>query len=498
MNVLNLSYMEACQFFLESKCYCSIDLPLYFNFQPLLDALSNSSAMSTVSFKSAGKCQNVNYKFYNNKDGMFSWRPFQIINPVLYVKLVQIITQENSWKLIVDRFKEFQSNPKIRCCSIPLFSTNDNDKIDTILNWWENIEQESIELALDYNCFLNTDITDCYGSIYTHSITWALHGKEQSKSNIQNGKTKKLIGDEIDSIIQGMSYAQTNGIPQGSLLMDFIAEMVLGFADLELSKKIDAYNKNNGNTKIEDYQILRYRDDYRIFGNAQEQVIKIAKMLTETLQDLNLKINTQKTFISNNIIKDSIKPDKYYWVEMKNDDSNLQKHLLIIHSLSQKYPNSGSLTKALDSFYKSLYPLTIYKNGDTKALISILVDIAYRNPRVYSLISAIIGKLLILETDEICKKTIYASIKTKFTRIPNIGYLQIWLQRLTLKINGKEEYDEPLCKIVIDEDTELWNLEWLPTKIQQLFKDNPIVDKMAIDEMEEIPTPSEIQTLWVY
>jgi hypothetical protein len=29
--------------------------------------------------------------------------------------------------------------------------------------------------------------------------------------------------------MQGMNYGQTNGIPQGSVLMDFIAEMVLGF-----------------------------------------------------------------------------------------------------------------------------------------------------------------------------------------------------------------------------------------------------------------------------
>jgi len=55
-----------------------------------------------------------------------------------------------------------------------------------------------------------------------------------------------------------MTYGQTNGIPQGSVLMDFIAEIVLGYTDLELSHKINQL-------KIEDYQIIRYRDDYRIF-----------------------------------------------------------------------------------------------------------------------------------------------------------------------------------------------------------------------------------------
>ena len=40
-----------------------------------------------------------------------------------------------------------------------------------------------------------------------------------------------------------MSYRQTNGIPQGSVLMDFIAEIVLGYADYLFSIKMkEAFN----------------------------------------------------------------------------------------------------------------------------------------------------------------------------------------------------------------------------------------------------------------
>ena len=35
-----------------------------------------------------------------------------------------------------------------------------------------------------------------------------------------------------------MRYGQTNGIPQGSVLMDFISEMVLGYIDKLLEEKI--------------------------------------------------------------------------------------------------------------------------------------------------------------------------------------------------------------------------------------------------------------------
>jgi hypothetical protein len=56
-----------------------------------------------------------------------------------------------------------------------------------------------------------------------------------------------------------LALAQTNGIPQGSVLMDFIAEMVLGYIDECLSRCLD---------EKMDYRIIRYRDDYRIFTNS--------------------------------------------------------------------------------------------------------------------------------------------------------------------------------------------------------------------------------------
>ena len=165
--------------------------------------------------------------------------------------------QQSPWYLIINRFNEFRENEKIRCLSLPVKSLSEKtDKEEQVFHWWHEVEQRSIELSLDYQYMLETDLTDCYSSIYTHSIAWALHSKEIAK---EKRNDKGLIGNIIDSHIQNMSYGQTNGIPQGSVLMDFIAEMVLGFADLELSKLIKLEN-------IEDYSILRYRDDYRIFA----------------------------------------------------------------------------------------------------------------------------------------------------------------------------------------------------------------------------------------
>ncbi|MEL7601276.1 MAG: RNA-directed DNA polymerase, partial [Proteiniphilum sp.] len=93
-------------------------------------------------------------------------------------------------------------------------------------------------MSLEYNHLLLLDITDCYGSLYTHSIVWALHTIEEAKK-VENRNNPDFIGVVIDKHIQEMSFGQTNGIPQGSVLMDFIAEIVLGFGDYLLTLELD-------------------------------------------------------------------------------------------------------------------------------------------------------------------------------------------------------------------------------------------------------------------
>jgi hypothetical protein len=505
--ILKLDHNTARQFFLKQKSYCTIELPEYFVFQNLLNSLSKEVKSNKLDLCAKKRIRtqqqkakfipiqpnefdDVNHTLYYNKDGKFAWRPLQLINPALYVFLVHKITEESNWNFIVERFTEFQENHQIRCCSIPVMSEEDNksDKADTITNWWNQIEQQSLELALEYTYFLNTDIIDCYGAIYTHTIPWALHDKDRVKANIAKAQKdrEKLIGDEIDTTIQSTQYAQTNGIPQGSVLMDFIAEMVLGYADLLLFEKIN-------DAKIDDYQILRYRDDYRIFTNNQEDATHITKLLTEVLIGLNLRLNSQKTFLSVDVIADSIKADKLYWIGAKKGERTLQKTLLLIHLLAGKYPNSGSLTKALSDFQKRLYKKQSLVKENVKVLISIIVDIAYKNPKTYPMVVAILSKLLSFLNDNNEISATVLAIEKKFNKIPNVGHLMVWLQRLTLKIDKDKNYEENLCKKVVDNSIAIWNIDWLNDKIKKVITDTQIIDNDYIVNMDAIMKPEEVQ-----
>ena len=494
--ITELDNDEALKYFLKNENYSNFDIPNYFNFSEILTQTFNQLEEKPLSdfygsyTHEGGKekatyprnFDDINYEFLSNKDGKYAWRPFQLIHPALYVSLVQKITEKKNWSLILNRFKEFEANPKIRCYSLPLISqTKQSDEATSVTNWWLKIEQQSIELGLHYNYVLHTDITDCYGSIYTHSIPWALHTKTEAK---KNRKRDASIGNVIDGHLQDMAYGQTNGIPQGSVVMDFLAEIVLGYVDLLISDRI----KEKG---ISEYEILRYRDDYRVFSNNPNHIEEIAKILSDTLTEIGLKLNSQKTANFNNIISSSTKPDKLFWNQSRQGAKDFQKHLLIIYNLSLKHPNSGSISTSLSKFFNRIKKAKKVRNP--LPIISILVEIIIKNPRTYPIGTAILSKLLAsLETLK-QKEGIIDLILSKFENTPNTGHIQIWLQRLTLKANRHKSYSEILCKKVNDKTVELWNSDWLNDTLKKVINQTPIIDEDIIEKMDVIISPEEVE-----
>lgn len=146
----------------------------------------------------------VNHKLLIKKDARFTYRPIDIANPYLYYLLVRQITTRSSWKEIKRVFSTFVS-PNIDLISIPKVKgdLDKSHKAAGLTDLWENVEQKTITLSLKYRYMFVTDITSCYGSIYTHTIAWALMGKDTAKQ--KKGKSG-LLGNVIDTYMQGMQY----------------------------------------------------------------------------------------------------------------------------------------------------------------------------------------------------------------------------------------------------------------------------------------------------
>jgi RNA-directed DNA polymerase len=441
-NILSLNADKLKEYFLKEESYLNLKLPKYFKFNDVLEWASetlkklesNKQDFPYIKFKST---EDVNYKILGNKNGEYAWRQYQIINPILYVKLVDIIS--SNWNDLKKHFeKNINIESHIKCSSMSVIEKlNDrfsNNTARQIINWWDGMEQESIKKSLEYRYVMQTDIVDCYGAIYTHSIPWALHGKTTAKENKDD---YSFLGNQIDRLLQCMNHGQTSGIPQGSAIMDFIAEIILHYIDRLLYLKCKC-------NKITNYYILRYRDDYRIFANDISVAKKVLKCLGEILVDTGgMRLSSEKTNVSDCVVSGSIKKDKLHYFEYFKEHDSIRKNILNIYLFAKKYPNSGSILKLLQLFGEKIKSkvneisnqilddkkIEDIKLFDTKYIASILSEIMYSHPKTYGIACSIIFDVMSVMNNEE-RISVWKNISDKMQDVPNNELLNIWLERM--------------------------------------------------------------------
>ena len=495
--LIDLTNEEARLHFLKGSSYFNGDLPRYISFEPILDAVAtvlNGGNYAQFKATNPSDLSNVNYSFIANKDGRLAWRPYELMHPAIYVSLVNTICEEENWNTIKTRIKHFEEGV-VDCCSAPVMSVDHQTDVATqVKSWWQRVEQQSLTYSLEFSHLLHTDVTDCYGSLYSHSISWAVHGLDEAKKN--KGKNS-LLGNKIDSHIQASRYGQTNGISQGSVLMDFIAEIVLGYVDEQINSEL-------GDAK--DIRILRYRDDYRIFANSDERAEAVLKIVADKLRSVGMKLGVSKTFSCRNVVEGSIKPDKLAGIELqdlgKTNAKTIQKQLMRLHSFGQRFPNSGALRRLVSEFHTSVYKQTDAPD-DLDVQVAIATDIAFVSPATFPAIAGILSHLISL-APSLDKVRLWTKVRDKMKRVPYNGYLEVWLQRVTQpKIVGiKFESNESICKIVNGESPQLWECDWIANDaLKKAIDVNKIVVADAVKEAEVIQ-PEEVelfkQNAWAY
>ena len=482
---------------MKGSSYFKEDLPWYISFEPILRevaAILNGGNYGQFQACKPGIVSNVNYNFIANKDSKFAWRPLELIHPAIYVSLVNTICEQANWEDIRTRLREFEGGV-IECCSAPVISVDHQTDVATqVRSWWQSVEQRSLTYSLEFSHLLQTDVTDCYGSLYTHSISWALHGLDEAK---RKQDTNSLLGNKIDSHIQAGRYGQTNGISQGSVLMDFVAEIVLGYVDEQINLEF---------RDSKDIRILRYRDDYRIFANSDERAEAVLKIVSDKLRAVGMKLGVSKTFVCRNVVEGSIKPDKLAGIELpylgKSNAKTMQKQLMRLHSFGQRFPNSVALRRLLSEFYTDIFNQKDAPD-DLDVQVAIATDIAFVSPATFPAVAAILSHLILFAPSQE-KVHLWTKVRDKMKRVPYNGYLEIWLQRVT-KPNAVDinfESDEPICQIVNGGSPQLWECSWISNNaLNQAMEVTKILVADAGEAEEEVK-PEEVelfnQNAWTY
>lgn len=450
MKIFELSSQQARAFFLKSENYCTIELPQYYDFTSILhqcDEILKKHKLNDIAnpndiTKVINDCTVV-----LSKTGNYQWRKLRIINPLLYVNLVNIITCENSWSLICKTLSKNIDGEYIHCCSFQDINEDESNKANSIFNWWSNFEQRMIDLSSSFSYMGVTDIENCYSSIYTHSISWALHGKELAKKE----RTDDLIGNQIDKALMQLSCGQTNGIPEGSTLMDLIAEIILTYFDENIKKELSYENT------LEEYEILRYRDDFRIFSNSKHEMEIILKTMSMELANLSFRINSSKTFIYDNILEHVLKSDKMYLLLHGFNEVNIQKHLFAIWVLADKYQETGQVITELTLVYKKILFSKYIDNIDQ--LSAIIINIMHISSRYYPICIAFLSKFISIGLN---REVVISKLSSKMSNLPNTEYLDLWVDRLKAgDFDNPEDLSLTLCKFEYNGRQCIYNFSWM-------------------------------------
>lgn len=520
-------------FFMKSEQYHGFELPEYFSFDEVLKYVREK--VRTIPYEeclkkgvSPDSLSDVNLDILLNKDGRYAVRPIILANPFLYYFLVREVCCESNWQVINDLFEKFNV-PHITSCAIPIIPNKKEPfhKATTINNWWNSMEQRSIELSLEYRYMFVTDITNCYGSVNPQTFDWAFTLKGTSLET----EGESTIAKNIQKYLCAFQQGRNIGIPQGSSIFDFVGEIVLGYSDLLLHEALQAKAKEyeeQGKT-FPPYEIIRYRDDYRIFCSNREALEDISYILQQVLERLNFRMNSQKTKISDSIVTDAVKSDKLAYIyntpifnKKGVDFDSFEKHLLYILMFSRQYPDSGSVrtmlsdidkriadhlkllegkikskaenwetvdlgeeaepikAKGIFSEQKTYLPQKYIPGGSIRALSAVCTQIALENVGCAHYALRVISRMIDSLKDMDEKRSIIDLVYQKLCNQSNSSYNQLWLQNMTYtqdKKQGTSPYTLRLCQLVAGKAVDpLWNNDWLKAEYTTNIPYDSIID----------------------
>ncbi len=134
------------------------------------------------------------------------------------------------------------------------------------------------KISIGAKYVVKADISNCFPSIYTHAISWALAGIEEAK---RNQKDSSKWYNQLDFYTRALKDNETHGVLIGPHSSNLISEIILVAIDNELQQ----------------YNYTRCVDDYTCFVSSQQKAENFLIDLANALRKYDLLLNHKKTEI---------------------------------------------------------------------------------------------------------------------------------------------------------------------------------------------------------
>lgn len=271
-------------------------------------------------------------------------RQLGVPNPFSYAELCLHLKQ--NWSYLKKYFDAKTNNNEYKISRIHIRKLKETNSIFKMN--YENFSDDgepSNDLCIKSNYTAHADISNCFPSVYSHSIPWALVTKKIAKQHRSAQCLKKHWFNILDFKSRNLKNGETNGLLIGPHTSNFLSEIVLVKIDSKLSKK---------------YRYIRHIDDYTCYVDDYKTAENFLADLSIELRKYDLKLNDKKSkikklpfSISENWIRrlksfyfpdSKVMPSFKYLLPYKFLRSYLD---LAVHLMSEENDNSAILNYAI-------------------------------------------------------------------------------------------------------------------------------------------------------
>jgi hypothetical protein len=291
-----------------------------------------------------------------------------IVNPISFYYLAKEI--DNFWPQIEEHFQKStlsRSNPNfgpsLRAINLPKFS---------------QLYEEKITSSAGFKYALITDVTSFFPAIYTHTIPWALHGKEVAKKNKK--KLPTYFGNVLDGRCMGLQDGQTIGLPIGPDTSHILAEIIGVAIDIKLKDGLGDFPQG-----------FRYVDDFFLFFDRREEAEKALAVLTKAINSFELQINPTKTRIIE--VKELVEESwKYSLKKLKisakkrQQRDDIHNYFEVLFSLEKRFQDESLVKYGLKQLSSS-----IVKKSNWPVMEAYLLKCGYSFPNTIQVIANILA-----------------------------------------------------------------------------------------------------------